>query len=91
MICCDVILIDAYCVVFLIFFRYMQPESPAQLGGKIYEMMTMALTDKWATPGSEFIQPPLATNTPSPGTAEAEIVEPAEAEIVEPAQAGSQK
>ncbi|KAG6570938.1 Heat shock protein 90-6, mitochondrial, partial [Cucurbita argyrosperma subsp. sororia] len=41
------------------------PENPAQLGGKIYEMMGMALSGKWSAPQSQ----PL----------EAEIVEPVEA------------
>lgn len=59
----------------------MQPESPAQLGGKIYEMMGMALTGKWAAPGFEFQQP-------TPNT---QNLETAEAEIVEPAESGSQK
>ena len=42
-----------------------QPENPAQLEGKIYEMMGMALSGKWSAPQSQ----PL----------EAEIVEPVEA------------
>lgn len=53
----------------------MQPDSPAQLGGKIYEMMGMALSGKWAaTPPGGFQQP-----------------ETLEAEVVEPAEVGSQK
>lgn len=60
----------------------MQPESPAQLGGKIYEMMDIALTGKWGvTPGFKFQQP--ISNTQN--------LETAEAEIVEPTTAGSQK
>ncbi|XP_027329220.1 heat shock protein 90-6, mitochondrial isoform X2 [Abrus precatorius] len=52
------------------------PDNPAQLGGKIYEMMGMALTGKWSTPGqfqSTVIQPH------APETVEAEVVEPTEA------------
>lgn len=43
-----------------------QPENPAQLGGKIYEMMGMALSGKWSGAQSQ----PL----------EAEVVEPVEAD-----------
>ncbi|KAM7495274.1 hypothetical protein LguiB_029883 [Lonicera macranthoides] len=51
------------------------PDSPAQLGGKIYEMMGMALSGKWAaTPPGGFQQP-----------------ETLEAEVVEPAEVGSHK
>ncbi|KAB1208680.1 heat shock protein 90 [Morella rubra] len=53
------------------------PENPAQLGGKIYEMMGIALSGKW----SDAHHPEPNSNTP-------EIVE---AEVVEPAEAGSQK
>lgn len=70
----------------------MQPESPAQLGGKIYEMMGMALSGKWGTGNfSGFQQDVAAADATNLGTAEAEVVEPAEAEIVEPTEAGSQK
>ncbi|KAK2995634.1 hypothetical protein RJ640_013591 [Escallonia rubra] len=57
------------------------PESPAQLGGKIYEMMGMALTGKWGAPTIEYQQP----------VTSAQNLEPVEAEIVEPAavEAGS--
>ncbi|XP_017258585.1 heat shock protein 90-6, mitochondrial isoform X2 [Daucus carota subsp. sativus] len=66
------------------------PEKPAELGGKIYEMMDMALSGKWGSDRTRIneFQQEAATN---PGTAEAEVIEPAEAEIVEPAEAGSQK
>ncbi|KAK7299855.1 hypothetical protein RJT34_10683 [Clitoria ternatea] len=56
------------------------PDNPAQLGGKIYEMMGMALTGKWSTPGqfqSTVTQP--------------HVPETVEAEVVEPTEAGSQK
>ncbi|KAJ4980467.1 hypothetical protein NE237_031304 [Protea cynaroides] len=51
------------------------PENPAQLGGKIYEMMGMAILGKWGAPVSE-VHP---GNTGNPETLEAEVVEPAEA------------
>lgn len=52
----------------------MQPDNPAQLGGKIYEMMGMALTGKWSTPG----QFQSTVNQPhTPEIVEAEVVEPA--------------
>lgn len=65
------------------------PESPSQLGGKIYEMMNMALTNKWAPQQPAF-------DMHSSHTQEAEIVaEPQpvveEAEVVEPVESGSQK
>lgn len=30
----------------------MQPDNPAQLGGKIYEMMGIALSGKWSSPAA---------------------------------------
>lgn len=53
------------------------PENPAQLGGKIYEMMGLALSNKFGT--GESTQQPLTQPQMPPETAEAEIVEPAEA------------
>lgn len=74
------------------FVIFMQPESPAQLGGKIYEMMGMALSGKWGTNDiSGFQQDVTAADATNLGTVEAEVVEPVEAEVVEPAEAGSQK
>lgn len=69
------------------------PESPAQLGGKIYEMMGMALSGKWGADNISGFQHDLAAaDATNHGTAEAEVIEPAEAEIVEAAEeAGSQK
>ena len=54
----------------------MQPDNPAQLGGKIYEMMNMALSGKWSTPAD--VHHPRA-NPGKPETLEAEVVEPVEA------------
>ncbi|KOM46326.1 hypothetical protein LR48_Vigan07g003000 [Vigna angularis] len=56
------------------------PDNPAQLGGKIYEMMGMALTGKWSTP-DQF----------QSTVAQPHIPETVEAEVVEPTEAGSQK
>ena len=58
----------------------MQPENPAQLGGKIYEMMDIALSGKWSTP-IEVQHPGAVSNN----------TETVEAEVVEPVEAGSQK
>ncbi|KAG6385214.1 hypothetical protein SASPL_154042 [Salvia splendens] len=53
------------------------PESPAELGGKIYEMMNMALLGKWGSPTAAHSQQQVdATSVPE--TVEAEVVEPAE-------------
>jgi len=56
----------------------MQPEDPAQLGGKIYEMMGMALSGKWSSPPE--IQHPVSSQPGIPETLEAEVVEPVEAD-----------
>ncbi|KAF8391665.1 hypothetical protein HHK36_023972 [Tetracentron sinense] len=60
------------------------PENPAQLGGKIYEMMGMALSGKWATPMVEFQQ----TVSQVGRTENQEAVE---AEVVNPFEAGGRK
>lgn len=56
------------------------PDNPAQLGGKIYEMMGMALSGKWSSP-SQFE----STQT------QPHVLETLEAEVVEPTEAGTQK
>ncbi|KAK4276365.1 hypothetical protein QN277_019322 [Acacia crassicarpa] len=56
------------------------PENPAQLGGRIYEMMGMAITGKWSDPG----QVQYTGSQPHPP-------ETIEAEVVEPTEAGSRK
>ncbi|KAF5187215.1 Chaperone protein htpg [Thalictrum thalictroides] len=60
------------------------PENPAELGGKIYEMMGMALSGKWATPVYEVQEPSQTFRTESGESVEA-------AQVIEPAEAGSQK
>ncbi|KAK1569222.1 hypothetical protein Q3G72_033981 [Acer saccharum] len=59
------------------------PENPAQLGGKIYEMMGMALSGKWSAPTPT---PEVHHSAPQPQTPET-----LEAEVVEPVEAGGQK
>jgi heat shock protein beta len=57
-----------------------QPDNSAQLGGKIYEMMGMALSGKWSSPNQfESIQ-----NQPH-------VLETVEAVLVEPMESGNQK
>ncbi|GAU36293.1 hypothetical protein TSUD_255470 [Trifolium subterraneum] len=56
------------------------PDNPAQLGGKIYEMMGMALSGKWSSP-SQF----------ESSRTQPHIPETIEAEVVEPTEAGNQK
>lgn len=53
------------------------PENPAQLGGKIYEMMSFALAGKWGAVGG--YQQQVNQQPHIPETVEAEVVEPAEA------------
>lgn len=55
------------------------PESPAELGGKIYEMMNMALLDKWGSSPSADESQQQENGTSVPETVEAEVIEPAEA------------
>lgn len=66
-----------------------QPDSPAELGGKIYEMMAIALGGRWGRldegePDSE------SKSEASFEDSEAEVVEPsevqAESEVVEPSE-----
>lgn len=59
----------------------MQPESPAQLGGKIYEMMGMALSGRWGS----------AAPVDAGGFQQQVISQTPEAEVIEPVEAGSQK
>ncbi|KAK2648400.1 hypothetical protein Ddye_015889 [Dipteronia dyeriana] len=60
------------------------PENPAQLGGKIYEMMGMALSGKWPAP-TPTPTPEVHHSAPQPQT-----LETLEAEVVEPVEAGGQ-
>jgi heat shock protein beta len=57
-----------------------QPDNPAQLGGKIYEMMGMALSGKWSSPNQfESIQNQL------------HVLETVEAVLFELTESGNQK
>ncbi|RWR73862.1 heat shock protein 90-6, mitochondrial isoform X3 [Cinnamomum micranthum f. kanehirae] len=58
------------------------PENPTDLGGKIYEMMGMALAGKWTAPGTTGQR---ATD-PQPGVSGDQ--EAVEAEVVGPSEAG---
>ncbi|CAN6167328.1 unnamed protein product [Urochloa humidicola] len=57
------------------------PESPAELGGKIYEMMTMALGGGWGRSDTED-----AEATTSEASGEADSSEGAATEVVEPSE-----
>nr|GMD35225.1 heat shock protein 90-6, mitochondrial [Ipomoea batatas] len=50
------------------------PDNPAELGGKIYGMMSMALSGKWGA--SDGFQQYANPQTQIPETVEAEVVEP---------------
>lgn len=56
--------------------EYVQPENPAELGGKIYEMMDTALSGKWSTPEVQAQQHMAQTHNAE--LLEAEVVEPVE-------------
>ncbi|KAL1561013.1 heat shock protein 90-6, mitochondrial [Salvia divinorum] len=58
------------------------PESPAELGGKIYEMMNMALLGKWGSSAAAHSEQQVDA---------ASVHETVEAEVVEPAEATSKK
>lgn len=58
---------------------FVQPENPAELGSKIYEMLGMNLQGKWSAPDAAEVQYQAATQSQTSQTYEAEVVEPAEA------------
>lgn len=62
-----------------------QPDSPAELGGKIYEMMGIALERRWGRLDEEE-----ADSESKSEPSKAEVVEPsevqAESEVVEPSE-----
>jgi len=57
-----------------------QPESPAELGGKIYEMMAIALGGRWGRSDTEEAE---ATTT-GEASAEADSSEGTVTEVIEP-------
>lgn len=59
----------------------LQPDNPAELGRKLYEMMSTALSGKWAAPPAEMHHEPVQSQT----------AETLEAEVVESNEAGGQK
>lgn len=60
----------------------MQPDSPAELGNKIYEMMAIALGGRWGRSEDGETEAASEDSTGSDGssvdTAETEVVEPSE-------------
>ena len=60
----------------------MQPDSPAELGNKIYEMMAMALGGRWGRSEGE------EADTPEDAAAEsgAAVGEASETQVVEPSE-----
>ena len=68
----------------------LQPDNPAELSGKIYEMMSSAIAGKWSTqsqvqPASPSPQYDAPVVEPEPEPIEAEVVEPL------PVESGKQK
>lgn len=61
--------------------EYVQPENPAELGGKIYEMMDTALSGKWSSPEAQ----------PQQHMAQSHNAELLEAEVVEPVEVDGKK
>lgn len=55
---------------------FVQPESPAELGGKIYEMMTIALGGRWGRSDAEEAETNADVDS-SEGVV-TEVVEPSE-------------
>ncbi|KAL0919185.1 hypothetical protein M5K25_011264 [Dendrobium thyrsiflorum] len=61
------------------------PDSPAELGNKIYEMMAIALGGRWGRSDSELAEYDEADDKED-SSSEAESAEPTEAEVVEPSE-----
>lgn len=55
----------------------MQPDSPAELGNKIYEMMAMALGGRWGR---------LEDNVDAEDAAESDSAEAPEVQVIEPSE-----
>ena len=66
----------------------MQPDSPAELGNKIYEMMEMALGGRWGRSEEEEAEAEAEADTPEDGAEEsaAAVVEAPETQVVEPSE-----
>jgi len=61
-----------------LFTSVIQPDSPAELGGKIYEMMTMALGGRWGRLETEEAEVTTILDADSSEGATTEVVEPSE-------------
>ncbi|XP_020581874.1 heat shock protein 90-5, chloroplastic [Phalaenopsis equestris] len=61
------------------------PDSPAELGNKIYEMMAIALGGRWGRSDSEVAEYAEADGDEE-SSSEAESADPAEAEVIEPSE-----
>lgn len=62
----------------------MQPDSPAELGNKIYEMMAMALGGRWGRLEDEEAEAKAADDNAADSDASAG--EPTETQVVEPSE-----
>lgn len=58
-----------------------QPDSPAELGNKIYEMMAMALGGRWGRSEEEE-----ADTSEAASESGATVIEASETEVVEPSE-----
>ena len=69
---------DKYMTAAWLFTCVIQPDSPAELGGKIYEMMTMALGGRWGRLETEEAEVTTSIDADSSEGATTEVVEPSE-------------
>ncbi|XP_065874853.1 heat shock protein 90-6, mitochondrial [Euphorbia lathyris] len=67
------------------------PDNPAELGGKIYEMMGMAIGGKWGAPAemNYASQQPMEAEIVDPVASQQHYEQPMEAEIVEPVESST--
>lgn len=57
---------------------FVQPDSPAELGNKIYDMMSMALGGRWGRYEEGDIESSEELKESDSSSAEAQVVEPSE-------------
>lgn len=67
---------------FLTLAHWKQPDSPAELGNKIYEMMAMALGGRWGRSEEDESETSVQTSTES----DAGSAEVSEVQVVEPSE-----
>lgn len=72
--------------IYLFPLKMVQPDSPAELGGKIYEMMAIALGGRWGRLDSEAatdseVKAEADSEADSSETLEPEVVEPSEVQM----------